>query len=101
MGRMRGIIEEPSGLRYIPSLLSEDQERDLLERLRGLQFDEVRMHGQVARRVVRHFGVQYAFESAAITPGPPIPDGLTEVRDHAAQRLEGAARALVEVLVTY
>src|SRR5215218_9605271 len=101
MGRMRGIIEEPTGLRYIPSLLSEDQERDLLERLRGLQFDEVRMHGQVARRVGRHFGVQYAFESAAITPGPPIPDWLTEVRDHAAQLLDVSPAALAEVLVTY
>ena len=43
MGRMRGIIEEPTDLRYIPSLLSEDQERDLLERVRGLEFDEVCM----------------------------------------------------------
>ena len=40
---MRGIIEEPTGLRYVPSLLSEDQGRDLLERVRGLEFDEVRM----------------------------------------------------------
>jgi hypothetical protein len=43
MGRMRGIIEEPTGLRYVPSLLSEDQGRDLLERVRGLEFVEVRM----------------------------------------------------------
>jgi hypothetical protein len=43
MGRMRGIVEEPTGLRYVPSLLSEDQGRDLLERVRGLEFDEVRM----------------------------------------------------------
>ena len=33
MGRMRGISEEPTGFRYIPSLLSEDQERDLLDRV--------------------------------------------------------------------
>jgi hypothetical protein len=101
MGRMRGIVEEPTGLRYIPSLLSEDQERDLLERLRGMQLDEVRMHGQVARRVVRHFGVQHAFESAAITPGPPIRDWLTDVRDFAAHLLDVSPAALAEVLVTY
>jgi DNA oxidative demethylase len=53
---MRGIIE-PTGLRSISSLLSEDQDGDLFERVRGLQFDEVRMHGQVARRVVRHLGL--------------------------------------------
>src|SRR5919112_3966220 len=101
MGRMRGVVEQPTGFRYIPSLLSEDQERELLQRVEGLQFDEVRMHGQVARRVVRHFGFQYAFESAAITPGPPIPDWLTEVRDHAAQLLDVSPAALAEVLVTY
>jgi hypothetical protein len=43
MGRMRGIIEEPTGLRYVTPLLSEDQGRDLLERVRGLEFDELRM----------------------------------------------------------
>ena len=101
MGRMRGVVEQPTGFRYIPSLLSEDQEQELLERVEGLQFDEVRMHGQVARRVVRHFGVQYAFESAAIAPGPPIPDWLADVRDRAAQLLDVPQAALAEVLVTY
>src|SRR5512132_519855 len=43
MGRMRGIIEEPTGLRYVPSLLSEDQGRDPARAVRGLEFDEVRM----------------------------------------------------------
>ena len=101
MGRMRGVVEQPTGFRYIPSLLSEDQEQELLERVEGLQFDEVHMHGQVARRAVRHFGVQYAFESAAITPGPPIPDWLADVRDRAAQLLDVPQAALAEVLVTY
>src|SRR5215210_1144467 len=101
MGRMLGVIEEPIGFRYIPSLLNEDKERELLEHVRDLQFDEVRMHGQVARRVVRHFGVQYAFESAAITPGSPIPDWLTAVRTSAAQLLDVAPTALAEALITY
>ena len=101
MGRMRGVVEQPTGFRYIPSLLSEDQEQELLERVEGLQFDEVHMHGQVARRAVRHFGVQYAFESAAITPGPPIPDWLADVRDRAAQLLDVPQAALAEVLATY
>ena len=81
-------------------MLSEDQERDLLEQVRDLQFDEVRMHGGVARRVVCHFRVQYGFEST-ITPGPPIPDWLTAVRDRAAQLLNVPSAALTEALVTY
>jgi DNA oxidative demethylase len=96
MGRMRGVVEEPAGFRYIPSLLTKDEERELIEQVRDLQFDEVRMHGQVARRVVCHFGVQYAYESAAI-----IPDWLTEVRDRGAQHLGVSPAALAEALVTY
>ena len=101
MGRMRGVMEEPIGFRYIPSLLTEDEEPELLEHVQDLQFDEVRMHGRIARRVVRHFGVQYAFESAAITPGPPIPAWLTAVRERAAQLLDVSPAALAEALVTY
>lgn len=101
MARMRGVFEEPSGFHYIPSLLSEGEERDLLEHVHDLQFEEVRMHGQVARRVVHHFGVQYAFESASITPGPPIPDWLADVRDRAASLLDVSPTALAEALVTY
>src|SRR5918994_1406812 len=41
MGRMRGVIEEPIGFRYIPSLLTEDEEPELLEHVQDLQFDEV------------------------------------------------------------
>ena len=101
MARMRGVFEEPSGFHYVPSLLSEDEERHLLEHAQDLQFEEVRMHGQVARRVVCHFGVQYAFESASITPGAPIPDWLADVRDRAAQLLGATPAALAEALVTY
>jgi hypothetical protein len=50
---MRGVVERPTGFRYLPSLLSEDQERDLLEQVRDRQFDEVRLHGHVARRAAR------------------------------------------------
>lgn len=101
MGRMRGVIEEPSGFRYIPSLISEDEERQLLEHVRNLHFDEVHMHGQTARRLVHHFGVRYAYESAAITPGPPIPDWLADIQHHAAQLLDVSPAALAEALVTY
>jgi hypothetical protein len=32
---MHGVIEQPTGFRYIPSLLSEDEERELLDRRLG------------------------------------------------------------------
>jgi alkylated DNA repair protein (DNA oxidative demethylase) len=97
---MRGLVEEPAGLRYLPGLLSDAEEGDLLARLGALDYRQVRLHGQVARRVVRHYGVEYAFESAAVTPGEPVPLWLEPLRARAAALLDVPPAALAEVLVT-
>ena len=97
---MRGIVEEPAGLRYLPDLLSEPEESGLVVRLRSLDYAEVRMHGQAARRVVRHYGVSYDYDSARTTPGEPVPDWLAELRSRCARLLDRGAADLAEVLVT-
>jgi alkylated DNA repair protein (DNA oxidative demethylase) len=101
MGQMRGTWEEPEGLRYLPDLLATEEERTLLSRLRTLDYSEVRMHGQVARRVVRHYGVDYAFESATVSPGEAIPDWLLPLRDRCADLLAVPGAGLAETLVTH
>ena len=97
---MRGVVERPSGLRYLPETLTEAEERELLAHVTRLEYGEVRMHGQAARRVVRHYGVDYAFESATVTPGDPVPSWLDATRAKAAALLGVPAEALAEVLVT-
>ena len=97
---MRGIVEPPAGLRYLPDLLDAADEAALLERLRALEYAEVRLHGQVARRVVRHYGLNYDFESARTTPGEPVPDWLEALRSQCAGLLDRTPDQLAEVLVT-
>jgi DNA oxidative demethylase len=97
---MRGIVEQPPGLRYLPDLLDPSQEAALLDRMRTLQYAEVRMHGQVARRVVRHYGVDYDYDTARTTPGEPVPDWLVALRGTCAGLLDRTADELAEVLVT-
>jgi DNA oxidative demethylase len=99
-GRMRGEVEEPEGLRYVPAFLSDDEETSLLGHLRGLDYDEVRMRGQVARRVVRHYGLSYAYDTAALSAGEPVPDWLSGVRERCGELVSRDAEALAEVLVT-
>jgi alkylated DNA repair protein (DNA oxidative demethylase) len=100
MGRMRGTVERPEGLRYVPDLLDAAQEAELLQRLAALEYGEVRLHGQAARRVVRHYGVDYDYDSARVTPGEPVPDWLHDVRARSARLLGRPADELAEVLVT-
>lgn len=71
---MRGTVEKPEGLLYVASALTPDEESELLQHASRLDFTEVRMHGQVARRVVRHYGVSYDFDSARVREGEPLPD---------------------------
>jgi DNA oxidative demethylase len=97
---MRGIVEPPPGLRYLPDLLDPPEEAALLDRLRTLEYAEVRMHGQVARRVVRHYGVDYDYDTARTTPGEPVPDWLVALRGRCAGLLDRTADELAEVLVT-
>ena len=100
MSPVRGVREQPEGLCYLPDLLTDEEEQQLLEAVRNLQFGEVRLHGQAARRTVRHYGVDYAFETRKVAPGEPVPEFLEPVRARCAGLLDRPPAALAEVLVT-
>src|SRR5205823_8709982 len=52
--RARAVSDDrPEGLVYRPDLLTEDEERALLDELERLEFHEIRMHGVVAKRTAR------------------------------------------------
>ena len=97
---MRGLVERPKGLTYVSAALSPAEEARLLQTVRGLDFSEVRMHGQVARRVVRHYGASYDFDSGAVSPGEPLPHWLSDLRALAGRLLGREPDQLAEALVT-
>lgn len=90
----------PDGFRYVPGFLSEPEERGLLAEVQRLDFGEVRMRGQVARRRTAHFGWIYGYESWRITPGPPLPSFLLPLRERVSSLLAVDPAALAEVLIT-
>ena len=92
--------EPPAGFVYRPDLLSELEERAALAAIEMLEFDEIRMHGVVAKRTARHFGIDYDYERRAlIREADPIPDWILPVRDAAAGLAGLRPEELVEVLV--
>lgn len=90
----------PDGLVYAPDFLAPAEEEEIRARLAALALGEVRMHGVVARRRVAHFGLDYAYDARAVTPGPPLPRFLVQLRERAAALAGVAAAELVEALVT-
>jgi DNA oxidative demethylase len=79
--------------------VTESEEKELAERIRGLELAPVRMRGVDARRRAAHFGWVYGYESWQISPGPAIPDFLLPLRERAAPLAAVSPTELVEVLV--
>jgi DNA oxidative demethylase len=101
--RVPGLFDDlvfPEGFRYEPDLLSGGDEAALLERIRPLEFHEVRMRGVAARRRVVQCGWKYSFESFRMTEGPPLPDFLLPARARAAALAGIPAERLSEALIT-
>ncbi|MET7971440.1 alpha-ketoglutarate-dependent dioxygenase AlkB [Micromonospora sp. NPDC005305] len=97
---MRGIHERPAGLTYQPDLVDDDEERSLVATLDALDFREVRMHGQIARRTVRHFGYDYDYGSFQLTAAEALPVALRWVRERCAALAGVDPEALAQTLVT-
>ena len=98
--RVPTITEEPAGLVYLPAFVTEDEERSLVAALEGLEFSEVRMRGQVARRTVAHFGLGYDYEGWGLVPADPLPSSLAWLADQAGAAADVDPAAFAEVLVT-
>jgi alkylated DNA repair dioxygenase AlkB len=90
----------PEGFRYEENFLDAAEERELLDRIRSLEFHEVRMRGVAAKRRVIQYGWKYSFESFKTTQGPPIPEFLAPVRDRAASFASVPPDSLSEALLT-
>jgi alkylated DNA repair dioxygenase AlkB len=98
--RARLVPDPPPGLVYRAELLSPEEERALLDEIERMRFDEIRMHGVVARRTARHFGFDYDYERRGrIAEADAIPPWLLAVRERGAELAGVAPGELVEALV--
>jgi DNA oxidative demethylase len=97
---VRGVTERPQGLEYHPDFLTADDEQRLLEAMEQLDFRELAMRGQVARRTVRHYGLDYGYETWKVVPGDPIPQSLAWVQERCAALVVVEREELEQTLVT-
>jgi len=82
----------------VQELLAPEDEAALVERLEALDWREVKMRGQVAKRTTRHFGFDYGYESWCVEPTDPVPEWLEPLRARAGELIDTPSAALVEVL---
>ena len=90
----------PEGFVYQAGFIDADEEEALLRNIRELSFQEVRMHGVVARRRIVQFGWRYHFDRRGLEGGDALPPWLEGLQEKAAGLAKQPAARLSEVLVT-
>jgi alkylated DNA repair dioxygenase AlkB len=96
----RAPSERPKGLEYRPDFVTEAEERQAVAVIEALEFHEVAMRGQVARRKVRHFDLRYDYEGHGLTPTDPFPGELEWLRERCSDFAGVEPTELAETLVT-
>jgi alkylated DNA repair protein (DNA oxidative demethylase) len=91
---------EPSGLLYQPDFITEAEERQVLQVLESIELHTITMHGRTARRTVRHYGLDYGYESWKLVPTDPLPEELGWLRDRAAGLAGLDPGELAQILVS-
>jgi alkylated DNA repair dioxygenase AlkB len=90
----------PEGLAYVEDFVAPAEERQLLDVMERLEFRTLTMRGQTARRTVRHFGIDYDYESGRLVPTDPLPDEMEWLRQRCAALIEREPEDLVQILIS-
>ena len=88
-----------AGLDYRESLIAEDEERSLVDRVSALDLAPFRFHGWVGNRRTQSFGWRYDFEDSSVSRAEPIPDWLRPLREVAAAFAGVSPEDFVHVLL--
>jgi alkylated DNA repair dioxygenase AlkB len=89
----------PEGFAYRPELVTVDDERLLVEHIRGLPLAAFDFHGYTARRRTISFGWHYDFGKRTLEQAEAIPAWLLPIREAAAHFAGLAPEQLPHVLV--
>jgi DNA oxidative demethylase len=95
------VVERPEGLVYAADFVTPDEEERLLAAIADVDFQEVRMRGQVARRTVRHFGFDYDYDAPGrVAPAEPLPAPFAWLRDRCAELAGVPGDDLAQALIS-
>jgi DNA oxidative demethylase len=97
---MASTEELPEGLFYREDFVTAAEEQQLLEQLEVIHFRTLEMRGQTARRTVRHFGLDYEYETGDLIPADPLPASMMWLRDRCAALMQRDPADLVQILVS-
>lgn len=88
------------GFTYVPEFLSVEEERSLLAWLVAEPYAPLRMRGQLTRREIVSYGLEFKPHVGQLEPAPAIPAYLHDIRKRAARVAGVQGRTLQQSLLT-
>lgn len=61
---------------YFPEFITHDEGEALFKNIKDLDWQEIRLFKQIAKRKVVHFSLNYMYSSRKVTPTTPPPEFL-------------------------
>jgi alkylated DNA repair dioxygenase AlkB len=92
-------IELPPGFAHQPEFLSEEEETDLLEQFKTLEFHPFNFRGYVAKRRIMEYGFEYDFTSRQASATEAIPAFLADLREKASKWAGVATEEIVKAVI--
>lgn len=86
---------------YIDDVITQHEELDLIHQLRSTELAPLRFRGQVTKRKIASFGLDYRPGVRHLQPAAAIPEYLREIRRRAAAVAGLEAGTLEQALVTW
>lgn len=90
----------PDGLCYHADFITASEEQNLIHHIQLLDWQEVFLFGQVAKRRVVHFGMDYHYEHRRIKPTQPAPEFLKKIIGRGSKLLMVGFEDIAEVLIS-
>jgi alkylated DNA repair dioxygenase AlkB len=90
----------PQGFLYVQDFLKEEDEKHLLDVIRGIELHPMIFQGFEAKRKVASFGFDYSFEKRNLSKGKEIPSAFDAVIKKVANQMCLPSSAFAELLVT-
>ena len=98
---MASLFDLPAlpGLASRENLISESEERMLIEAIDATGLSPFRFQGWTGKRLTSSYGWSYDFDKGRLEPGEPLPDWLLPIRDKVAAFAKLPAEVLVQALL--
>jgi alkylated DNA repair dioxygenase AlkB len=90
----------PEGFSYYPSIISDKEERTLLDDISKTELHSFLFQGYEAKRKVASYGYDWSFEKRVLSKGKEIPSAFHKLIEKVAMHISISSESIAELLIT-